>query len=429
MLTVASGDMRTDRRLLVVLGLGAVAWAWMLTVLVVTRDDAQIDLHVYRTGGDAWLRGLSLYGDGFPYSLPGPRLPFTYPPVSAALFAALTVLPWWLAVLILLGASLAALAWGCRVVARRLLPDGVDRRWLALLAASGVAIAPLLEPVRQTVSFGQINLLLAGLIAADCLLRRTPWPRGALIGVAAAVKLTPAAFALFFVARRQWRPVLVAVAAFLGMGLLGWLLAPRDTSEYWFRVLLDPTRIGRLEFTSNQSLRGLLHRFELPAGVETAVWLGLSAVVGVLALAGVAALRRRGADGDDVAALLVTAAAVLLVSPVSWSHHWVWVVLGLLWLAEYVRRVRTPASAALLLGALGLFASSPHWWLPYRDGREFGWNFGEHLLGGAYVWAALAVVLAGAVFAVRQRRLEPPERPAAAGGDELGAAPAQPVSP
>jgi alpha-1,2-mannosyltransferase len=390
--------MRIDRRLLVVLAVGAVTWTWMFVVLVVNSDDAQIDLDVYRTGGRAWLDGLSLYGDGFPYDLPGPRLPFTYPPVSAALFAALTVLPWWLAVTVLMGAGLAGLAWACHVVAGRLVPDEADRRRAVLLVASGVAVAPLLEPVRQTVSFGQINLILAGLIAADCLLRRTPWPRGALIGVAAAIKLTPAAFALFFVARRQWRPVLVAVGAFVLVGLLGWALAPADTRRYWFDVLLDPNRIGRLEFTSNQSIRGLLHRFELPAGPETALWLGLSAVVGVLAWAGVAALRRRG---DDVAALLVVAAATLLVSPVSWSHHWVWAVLGLLWLAEYVRRVRTSASVALLLGALAVFACSPHWWLPYRDGREFAWNAGEHLLGNAYLWAGLAVVVAGAVYAAR----------------------------
>jgi len=259
-------------------------------------------------------------------------------------------------------------------------------------------------------AFGQINLLLVAAITADCLLRRTPWPRGALIGLAAAIKLTPAAFVLFFVARRQWRPVLVSVLSFVAAGLLGLLLAPRDTRDYWFGVLLEPARVGGFEFASNQSLRGLLHRLGLQPAVETVTWLGLSAAVVVLAILGVAALHRRG---DDLAALLVTAAAALLVSPVSWSHHWVWVVLGLLWLAEYAGRTRGLAGRALLVGTLAVFAASPFWWLPYRNGRELDWSPGQQVLGNAYVWVALAVVAAGAVVAVRARRTTPatPDEP------------------
>src|SRR5262249_19523042 len=142
--------------------------------------------------------------------------------------------------------------------------DGAGARTrVALLAAAAAGAAPLLEPIRECVTFGQINMLLMGAITADCLLRRTPSPRGALIGLAAAVKLTRAAFVLFFLARRQWRPVLVAAASFVAAGLLGLVLAPRDTRAYWFGALLDPARIGGLAFTSNQSLRGLLHRLGL----------------------------------------------------------------------------------------------------------------------------------------------------------------------
>jgi alpha-1,2-mannosyltransferase len=390
-----------DRRLLVVLLTGAVLWTAALVVLIGAEQNGLIDLRVYRTGGDAWLRGVALYDKAFPGALPGPRLPFTYPPLAAVLFAVLSVLPWWIAVTLVLGTGIAGLAVACWLAAARLTDD---RRQVALLAAGAVAAAPLIEPIHETVSFGQVNLLLAGAIAADCLLRRTPWPRGALIGLVAAVKLTPAAFLLFFLARRQWRPVLVAAVSFLAAGLLGFLLAPRDTRDYWFRVLLDPARIGGPEFTSNQSLRGLLHRLGPPAELEAVAWLGLSAVVGVLALLGVAALRRRG---DEVAALLVTAAAALLVSPVSWSHHWVWAVLGLLWLAHRAAAERSRASVALLLGTLAVFAAAPFWWLPYRDGRELNWSLGQHLLGNAYVWVALAVVITGAVAAVRARRRTP----------------------
>ncbi|HEY0640592.1 MAG TPA: glycosyltransferase 87 family protein [Pseudonocardiaceae bacterium] len=397
--------MRPDRRTLILLGVGAVLWTAALAFLLGSEQNGLIDLRVYRTGGSAWLRGHDLYDPAFPYGL-GPDLPFTYPPISAVLFAALTVLPWWLAVAVVIGGSLAALAWACRIAARRLGEQHRPAGWAALLAVGAVAAAPLTEPVRETISFGQVNMVLAGLIAADCLLRRTPWPRGALIGVAAAVKLTPAAFALYFVARRQWRPAFVMVAAFAAVGLLGWALAPGDTRAYWFGVLLDPARIGGLEFTSNQSLRGLVARFGLPDGVESVAWLGLSALVGVLALYGVAALRRHG---DDVAALLVTATAALLVSPVSWSHHWVWVVLGLLWLADRARRLRTRSSYAVLTVVLLVFATAPHWWLPYRGGAELEWNPAQHLLGNAYVWCGLATVLAAAVYAYRRRGADPDE--------------------
>lgn len=391
--------MRSDRRLLLVTVGGVVLWTAALYRYLGPEQNGLIDLRVYRTAGDAWLHDLNLYDPDFPYGL-GPGLPFTYPPLAAVLFAALTVLPWWLAVAIVTACGLAALAWGCRLAAGWL-AGSADRRRTALLATAAVAAAPLLEPVRETVSFGQVNLLLVGLITADCLLRRTPWPRGAVIGLAAAVKLTPAAFLLFFVARRQWRPVLVAAVAFVAAALLGWVLAPQDTRDYWFGALLEPARIGGLEFTSNQSLRGLLHRFGMPAGVESLLWLGLSAVVVVLALVAVAGLRRRG---DEVAALLVTAATALLVSPVSWSHHWVWAVVGLLWFGEYVRRACSAPSIALFVLVAAVFVSAPHWWLPYRGGAELHWNLGEHLLGNAYVWIGLAVVVSGFVAARRGGR-------------------------
>lgn len=400
-----------------VLAVGTVLWVATLAKLLGPEHDELIDLSVYRTGGQAWLHSVSLYAEGFPSPLPGPRLPFTYPPLAAVLFAGLAVLPWWVAVALLVAAGIAGLALACWLGAAALArsgllagatrpagaspgePLGPDlRRRVALLVAAALAAAPLLEPVRETISFGQINMLLVGMIAADCLLPRTPWPRGALIGLAAAIKLTPAAFVLFFLARRQWRPVLVAAGTFGAAGLLGLLLAPRDTRDYWTGALFDPDRIGRLEFASNQSLRGVLHRLALPDAVETVAWLGLAAAVAGLALVATAAAHRRG---DDLGALLVTAAAALLASPVSWSHHWVWAVPGLLWLANRVLLAPGRLRVLPLAGTLAVFAAAPFWWLPYRDGREFSWSAAQQLLGGAYVWIGLAVLIAAAVAAMR----------------------------
>ncbi|HEY3262574.1 MAG TPA: glycosyltransferase 87 family protein, partial [Pseudonocardiaceae bacterium] len=293
--------MRDARRVFIVLGTTAVVmavvvavavvaaalWAVALVTRVASDPIGLIDLQVYRTGGEAWLRGVPLYGPEFPTAVHGPPLPFTYPPVAAVLFAALAVLPWALAIVLVTGTGVAGLAVACWVAADRLaerngwLTSG--RAPVALLAVATASAALLVEPVRHTVSFGQINLLLMGAIAADCMLRRTPWPRGTLIGIAAAVKLTPAAFVLFFLARRQWRPVLAAVASFVAAGLLGLVFAPGDTRAYWFGALLDPTRVGHVEFVSNQSLRGLLYRLGLPDGLQHVAWLALSAAVGLLA--------------------------------------------------------------------------------------------------------------------------------------------------
>lgn len=423
--------LRHERNLLAALLVaGAVAWTVALVLLL---DSGLIDLRVYRTGGQAWSEGIALYDRAFPAPLSGPALPFTYPPLAAVLFAGLAALPWWVAVAFVTGTGIAGLVLASRLVADRLTRDrpspasvstvpgvrrfdvvGEGRRRAAVLTAAAVAIAPLLEPVRESVSFGQINLLLLGVIAADCLLPRTPWPRGLLIGLAAAIKLTPAAFVLFFIARRQWRPVLVAAATFVAAGVAGWLLAPSDTREYWLGALLDPSRIGGLEFTSNQSVRGVLHRLGLPPGLESLGWLGLSSAIGVLALIGVAALRRRG---DDPGALLVTAAAVLLISPVSWSHHWVWVAPGLLWLGALAWRRRSAPLAGLAAFVAAVFVAAPHWQLPYREGRELSWAWWQHLVGNAYFWCALAAVITAAAAAAMRTVAAASDRTADSGSD------------
>lgn len=408
-----AGYRRYDHQLFSALVLaGAVVWTVSLYLLL---DSHVLDLQVYRTGAQTWLNGLPLYGSSFPAPLPGPPLPFTYPPIAAVLFAVLAVVPWWLAVAMVTASSLAGLVAAVRLGAVQMigqlsgqfsgqmrgrlaerfaarLPE--DRVRVALLTAAVVTVAPALEPVRSSVSFGQINLLLLGAIAADCLLPKTPWPRGLLIGLAAAVKLTPAAFVLFFVAYRQWRPVLVAAGTFAGAAFVGLLLAPADTFDYWFGALLDPARIGSLEFASNQSLRGALHRLGLPAGVETLGWLALSAVIGALALFAVSRLRARG---DELGGLLVTASASLLVSPISWVHHWVWAVPGLLWLGMVAWQRRSSALAALTALVAAVFIAEPHHWVPNHDRRELEWTWWQHLVGDSYVLCALAAVLVAAV--------------------------------
>ncbi|MFD9697717.1 glycosyltransferase 87 family protein [Lentzea sp. NPDC059081] len=320
----------------------------VLLVWVVARSSGTgvIDLRVYLAGGEAWLAGTDLYTADF-HGYRG--LPFTYPPFAAMLFSVLTVVPLAVAALLFTVVGIG-------------LFTAAARTW----AGYGViALCLLLEPLRVTLDLGQVNLVLLGLVAADCLLPRPFWPRGLLVGLAAAIKLTPAVFVLFFLCRGRWKPALTAVATFTVCGLL----APGQAEGFWLHAMLDPGRVGGLAYGSNQSLRGLLVRL----GAPEPVW--FVAVAVVLALTVVVLPRLR----DDLTALVATAAAGLLVSPVSWSHHWVWIAPALVLLRGKVR-----------IAVAAVFAVGPHWLLPTAGDRELEWTWWQHVVGNTYVWLALA---------------------------------------
>jgi alpha-1,2-mannosyltransferase len=358
-------------------------------VLLLLVDWANfMDLRVYRAGGQAFLDGFALYADEFGREY-GTGLPFTYPPVAAMLFTTLAVVPVAVAVAVLTAVSLGALAAVAVVVVRR----------PVTLVAAAFAFGVVLEPVRLTLSFGQINLVLMVLVVADCLLPRTWWPRGTLIGLAAAVKLTPFAFLLYFVAHRQWRPAFTAVGAFAAVSLLVWALSPADTPAYLRTVLGDPTKIGGLTYTGNQSLNGFWHRLGLDDTLTTALWLASALVVAAL---GWVAVRRARLAGDDLGALLAAATAGLLASPVSWSHHWVWAMLAGVWLVPRLRTWRWPGRIAAVAGLL-VFVAPPHWVLPNRYDRELDWSWWQHVVGNEFTWFGLALLVTTAVVSSRRR--------------------------
>ncbi|MEU4396447.1 glycosyltransferase 87 family protein [Kribbella sp. NPDC023855] len=334
-----------------------------------------LDLKVYRTGGYAWLHGISLYSEHFADLVPGIRLPFTYPPLAAILFVGLDVLPLTIAELFMNLASVTALTATALVVAWRLF--GWNQR--ALLAGLVVSAgAMVLEPVRSTIGFGQVNLILMGLVALDCLLPKTRWPRGLLLGLAIAIKLTPAVFIPYFLVRRQFRPALVAFASFAGFSLAAWALAPADSAKYWFGVLFDPGRIGGATYAFNQCYQAVLHRVMTDGPGRSLLWLALVAATGVLAAV---AARRARAEGDDVRALLAIAVWGLLASPVSWSHHWVWVLPATLYLWK--------RSRWMLLATIP-FVVGPHTLLD-PEGRH--WSLPEHLIGSSYVLLGLVFLM------------------------------------
>jgi alpha-1,2-mannosyltransferase len=371
-----------------VLAVGAACLVAAAVLLLLVDWANFMDLRVYRAGGQAFMDGFALYADEFGRRY-GTGLPFTYPPVAAMLFTTLAVVPVAVAVAVLTAVSLAALAAVAAVVVRR----------PVTLVAAAFAFGVVLEPVRLTLSFGQINLVLMVLVVADCLLPRTWWPRGTLIGLAAAVKLTPFAFLLYFAAHRQWRPVVTAVGAFAAVSLLVWALSPADTPAYLSTVLGDPTKIGGLTYTGNQSLNGFWHRLGLSDTLTTALWLASALVVAAL---GWVAVRRARLAGDDLGALLAAATAGLLASPVSWSHHWVWAMLAGVWLVPRLREWRPPGRIAAVAGLL-VFVAPPHWVLPNRYDRELDWSWWQHVVGNEFTWFGLALLVTTAVVSSRRR--------------------------
>ncbi|MGO1055285.1 glycosyltransferase 87 family protein [Crossiella sp. CA198] len=365
-------------------------WLMLIGLPLAFMSRYFLDLEVYRNGGLAWWQGIPLYLD-FPGPLPGPRLPFTYPPVAAVLFSVFAALPGWLMNTLVLATSFLAMTAVCVLVAGKLF----QRREIAWTVGAGAAVLSIgMEPVISTLAFGQINIMLMALVVIDCFAVRDPRWRGVLVGLAAAIKLTPAVFVLYFLIHRDWRAAVNSIGAFVVLALIGFLVAPTDSTEYWFHALIDPTRIGGLAYAPNQSLRGLLHRLNPGPDAISLLWLGLAALVMLLAV--IVALRTR----DEVIALLAIAAGALLASPVSWSHHWVWCVPAFLVAAA---RARVWQHWALLLSVLALYCAHLFAMVPSTEDRELRWTLWQHIPGNAYIWITLAALLVLAIRPVRSR--------------------------
>ena len=351
----------------------------------------RIDLDVYRIGGQVWLHGGNLYGP-LPATASGVRLPFSYPPIAAVLLSPLSLVSMTVAGTILTLATIGLAALVLRVFLRSL--GGTGTWWTVgwLLPA-----ALLLEPVRNTLDYGQVNVALMALVALDCLTVRTRWPRGALVGIAAAVKLTPGAFVLFFLLRRDYRAALTTAASFGWSTAAGFLLAPHDSVRYWTSVVMQTGRPGSPDYAANQSIQAVLARAGLdPHSLAgTAAWLALSAIVLVLACRG---MRRAVAGSADAWALSLNAFAALLISPISWSHHWVWGETAMLTLALLSGRHRRTAGLIVAACGLVIFAAAPQWWFPSGENLELRWAAWQQVLGGSYVFFAAVILLLSACW-------------------------------
>ncbi|MFE2967123.1 glycosyltransferase 87 family protein [Streptomyces sp. NPDC059340] len=357
------------RRLLGLLSLVLAVGVFTATVPLL-RD--WFDLRVYYGTVDAWVHhGGRIYD----YWVPGTTYGFTYPP-----FAALTMLPMALiglrtAIAVSVVLNLAALA-----VVVWILVGPALRRYGWYGCALAACLLALLEPVRDTFSFGQVNLLLLALVLSDAWLLSTGRGRraGVGIGLAAAIKLTPALFIGLLLLGRRWRAAGVATAvAAAATGLAAWA-APDASRFYWSEALWDTNRIGRLAYVSNQSLQGVLARLAAPGEPSRAVW----AAAALLILC-VWAWRTSWAlaDEDWTAAFALTGLAACLLSPITWVHHLVWLLPSF---AVLLHRHRARVAAALY----AVLCSSVVWlWFDDSSGLD------GFLGGNTYTWITLGLLL------------------------------------
>ncbi|GAA4611453.1 glycosyltransferase 87 family protein [Saccharopolyspora hordei] len=360
-----------------------------------------VDTEVYRLGARAWLRGYDVYGDDLtPESPDTGTLPFIYPPFAVLLFVPLTWLPTETAGHVVSALSHLAIVVTAYALARSSTYLAPRAGWLAVATALLVPWFTLIEPTTATFGYGQVNLVLMALVAADCLLPTTRWPRGLLVGIAAGIKLTPLGFLLLFLLRRDFRAMAVTGVTFAATVLLGMLAMPEDAADWWLeRVWSTGDSLGTV-YVGNMTLRSTLAKQGLTDLALNVPWVVGSLVLLVLAVLG---MRYALRVSNVPLALCTNAVWVLLVSPISWSHHWVWAgpTLALLFAMALRHRWYGVLYSVVLCALLVLVA--PQWWLPNTEDRELDWTFSQQVVGNSYTLVGIGFLVAAAVAHARFR--------------------------
>ncbi|MDG4792840.1 glycosyltransferase family 87 protein [Micromonospora sp. WMMD1082] len=393
--------------------LGALALAAALPALYLPGTVHNFfDLKIYMSAMDWWAAGHPLYDYVQPDRVQG-ELYFTYPP-----FAALLLLPFsWLK----LGATVAIFTGltllGVVVTTKWLLDPVIRRHRLPHLFTLVVGMLLVLgvESTRETITFGQINMLLVVLILADLLFavpRGSRWA-GVGIGLAAALKLFPGIFVVYLLAGRRWRAATVAAATAAGATLLAAAVAPADSWRFWTHELWATDRVGRTDYTGNQSLFGLLSRLTAPEEPSRLVWLPLvAAVVGY----GLWRAVRASQAGDALTGLTLTGLVAALISPITWTHHIYWFIPAVVIIADAAlgadprtiagaRRRRRLVTLAVATTAIIVYGVVSFYdWGVAPSPTDSPWEF---LLRNAYVLLCLALLV---VLPVRPKADVPQRR-------------------
>lgn len=309
------------------------------SVLVLRRplDDRLSDLHIYQGAVQHVQAGQPLYQ----YAAENGG-PFTYPPFAALVLWPIGYLPEGVLQAIWMPLTCAAVALLAAAVGGALSPAR-HRRPVAVAAAACALM--LSAPVQSNLRFGQVSIFIVLLALVDAMgLTPARW-RGSLVGIAAAIKLTPLLFVAYFLIARRYRDAARAGAAFVGCAVIAALLLPTESAQFWTGTIAETDRIGNLASLGNQSVHGMLLRLGVADDVLPAVWAGLVAVI-----CGIALLRARriGLAGRPVHAAVLVGCATVAASPVSWTHHQIWPVLAAMLLIAVPPAWRRATGVALL---------------------------------------------------------------------------------
>ncbi len=322
-----------------------IAYSWCLLLLAATLYTHLIgaegwvyhlDLDDYRHATSSWVNGDGLYGVTWWIGPANAPMTFNYPPFAALVLQPLGWMSYPAASGVMTAGSLAALwvtayciAWTTRQTRAR----------AVLIATVATATGSFTYPVWSNLNLGQINIVLMALGIFDIVAPWRWWPRGLLIGLTAAVKLTPLGLALYFVLRRDWRALITVLMTAAGATAVAWIVDPASSGLFWGNVLDVKESVSVLG-ASNVSLAGVVERVPLP-GLRPVLL--VCAVLLVTALT-VFAARYQLRHGNPLSAALAVGLLVPFVSPVSWFHHWVWAV---------------PVVLAMVLGGRGGDRSGP----------------------------------------------------------------------
>lgn len=376
------------------------------------------DVYVYWNALNNWFSGNSLYNW---YALPDYKMyPFTYPPFGAWALSPLTWFDYETAARLMIMAIALQTALIVALIGRSL-----GWSWgsaFAIAPWAAILVQQCLEPFNQSVGFAQVNTAMMALVMIDVAAPPSWKGRGVASGLAAAIKLTPAIAVLIFLLRRQWRSAITMVTTSVAVTLLGCIISKDESASFFIYAMWDPQRAGDPYYTSNQNLKGFVSR-ALPENAWSITW----AIAVVLALVAAVWLCLRIqaaatpatpagdavelAASDAVAApsavattpapvlpenlaTLLTAAVImtlgLLVSPITWSHHWVWGLASVVALIAVALRLKSAPLAAVALVQGALFIMAPHWWFSHGQVNELHWNVIEQLVGSSYTLAAIA---------------------------------------